>query len=217
MNSQNLNKTPVVVIGTLGELEQGFSSKYAQQLFNIVQELKPELLIAEIPRTNFERASARLPLEYQQVLLPLAQFSDTVVVPVGSPPAGSLLTPRGGLLLSLRRLLVDGLNDLLIGLQGQSPQRINSPLYGLACGYICHGIGMLCGPTALKDWQAQNQQLLENVLAAIQQDPGRRIVVTLDCRRKHQLLGMLARVPEVQLLDYRSALRQSKSGGPACC
>ena len=100
MSPHDPNKTTVVVIGTLGELEKGFSSLYAAQLSNIVQELKPELLVAEIPRTDFEQSgSAWLPLEYQQGLLPLARFSNTVIVPVGTRHAGSLLTPKGGFLL----------------------------------------------------------------------------------------------------------------------
>jgi len=214
----NSNKTSVVVIGTLGELQEGFSPAYSAQLSNIVQELKPELLVAEIPREDFEQHSfTRLPLEYQQGLLPLAQFSDTVIVPVGAPPTGSLLTPKGGFLLGLRGVLVKGLNGLLVWLQGQSPKRMNGLFYGLACERICHTTQVLCGPAARKDWQAQNRRLLDNLLVAIRQDPGRRVVVTLDCRRRHQLLRMLAKVPEVQLLDYRSALRQASRGGRTCC
>ena len=112
---------------------------------------------------------------------------------------------------------MEALNGLLVWFQGQSPTRMNGPLYGLACEGICHTTQMLCGPAAQRDWQTQNQHLLDNVLAAIRQDPGRRVVVTLDCRRRHQLSRMLARVPEVQLLDYRSALRKLSWGGQACC
>ena len=197
-------QTPVVVLGTLGELEQGFSPAYLERLVRLVQLHQPELLLLEIPLESFEGGDPALPPEYRQGLIPLGQLSDTVVVPVGAPPTQALLTPRSGAFLGLRRGLVRGINGLLVGLQRHSPAWMNGMAYGMACDSLCRLTELLCGSAARQEWAEQNSRLLERILEAIRRDPGRRVVVTLDCRRRHSLLRALRRRPELRLTSFAS-------------
>ncbi|WP_299428018.1 hypothetical protein [uncultured Meiothermus sp.] len=209
MNPQTPTPTPVLVIGTLGELSQGFSPAYLGRLVRLVQSHRPELLLAEIPLESFEQGDPAMPPEYSQGLLPLGRSSDTVVVPVGTPPTQALFTPRGGALLGLRRSLVRGINGLLVRLQGHSPAWMNGRAYGMVCDRLCHLTELLCGGSARREWAAQNSRLLTRVLSAIRRDPGRRVVVTLDCRRRHSLLRALRKQPELRLVTAFAA-----DGGP---
>ncbi len=199
--STSTTRTPVVVLGTLGELEQGFSPAYAERLVRLVQQQQPELLLAEIPLESFEHGGTALPLEYRQGLIPLGQLSDTVVVPVGARPTQTLLIPKGRVFLGLRRSLVRGINGLLVGLQRHSPTWMNGLVYGIVCDNLCHLTEALCGATARREWAEQNSRLLSGILSAIRQDPGRRVVVTLDCRRRHALLRALRRQPELRVVS----------------
>lgn len=195
-------QTPVVVLGTLGELEQGFSPAYLERLVRLVQLHQPELLLVEIPLESFEGGDSALPLEYRQGLIPLGQLSDTVLVPVGAPPTQTLLTPRGGAFLGLRRSLVRGINGLLVSLQQHSPTWMNGMAYGMVCHSLCRLNELLCGSAARQEWAEQNSRLLGRILSAIRRDPGRRVVVTLDCRRRHSLLRALRRQPELRLASF---------------
>ncbi|MDX2004165.1 MAG: hypothetical protein SFU83_02720 [Meiothermus sp.] len=204
MNPQSPNKTPVVVIGTLGELEQGFNPVYLERLVRLVQLQQPELLLVEIPMESFEHDDPALPPEYRQGLVRLGQLSDAVVVPVGAPPTQALLTPKGGAFWGLRRSLVRGTNGLLVSLQQHSPRWMNGMAYGMVCDSLCRLTELLCGSAARREWAEQNNRLLERILGAIQRDPGRRVVVTVDCRRRHSLLRALGRQPALRLASFAS-------------
>ncbi|MCL6526338.1 MAG: hypothetical protein K6T57_05575 [Thermaceae bacterium] len=203
-------QTPVVVLGTLGELEQGFSPVYLERLVQLVQQQQPELLLVEIPLEAFEQGDSALSPEYRQGLIPLGQLSDMVVVPVGAPPTQTLLTPRDGAFWSLRRSLIRGINGLLVRLQQHSPTWMNGMVYGMVCDNLCRLTELLCGSAARQEWAEQNSRLLSRILSAIQRDPGRRVVVTLDCRRRHSLLRALRKQPELRLASFAAGR------GPHC-
>ncbi len=48
-----------------------------------------------------------------------------------------------------------------------------------------------------------NEVILNNILAAVQRDPGRRVLVTVDCRRRHRLEKQLRRAPGIDLVFYQ--------------
>ncbi len=202
-------KTRIAVLGTLGDLHRESVTYNVRELSRLVEELEPDLLLAEIPRDHWENGEFdQLPLEYREGLIPLAQVTDMVVVPVGAPPAEVLVVPQNGRLLELRYSLVDLHNRLLAWLQLALAQHINSPVFGFACRIICGVIAFLCGKKARRAWAAQNALVINNVLAAVAWDPAQTVVVTVDCRRRHLLIAQLHRMRGIKVVGYRSLRRE---------
>ncbi len=199
-------RTRIAVLGTLAELHQEPIKYDLKTLRRLVKDLQPDLLCAEIRPEDWQSGdlSTALP-EYREVLVPLSRQTDIVIVPVRSSKGSELIAPKGGTLLGLRRLIVRLLNSLLRRIQrlASGPRAINSALFGVTCHSICTLIAWLSGPEAQQAWSEANRALLDNILAAVRRDPGRRVLVTVDCRRSHWLIHDLRRAPDVELVDYR--------------
>jgi hypothetical protein len=45
--------------------------------------------------------------------------------------------------------------------------------------------------------------MLDNILQIVRRDPGRRMLVAVQCQRTHWLEPRLKRVPDIELVDYR--------------
>lgn len=104
----------------------------------------------------------------------------------------------------LQRAILRWLDNLLrfLQLRADGPRAIHSGSFRRICHTIClleAGVG---GPAARQAWDAANRALLENVLAAVRRDPGVRVLVTVDCRRTHQLAERLRHVDEIELVAY---------------
>jgi hypothetical protein len=138
-------------------------------------------------------------------LVPAANRVDTVVVPLGGPSPLELAPPEGGGVARLRANLMQGAGRLLAELQRVSdgPEGVNSPLFGHVCGFICTMEAAVAGDAGRRAWQATNERILERILWAVRRDPGRRVLVAMQCRRVHWLGPRLKRVPNIELVDYR--------------
>ncbi len=199
-------RSRVAILGTLAELHDEPIQYDLKMLRRLVKGLQPDLLCAEIHPDDWQTGDLeRLSIEYREALIPLARRTDIVIVPVSGLKETQLIVPLGLRWLGLRRLVVRLLNSHLRWIQrmANGPETINSPSFQAICGDICMLIAWVCGPLTQKAWALANQALLENILAAIHRDPGRRVLVTVDCRRSHQLIRELSRVPEVVLVNYR--------------
>jgi hypothetical protein len=52
-------------------------------------------------------------------------------------------------------------------------------------------------------WEAQNEALAENIVRAVKQDAGRRVLVAVQCQRLHSLMPLLhAHADEFEIVDY---------------
>ncbi|GAB4577410.1 MAG: hypothetical protein Fur0022_01410 [Anaerolineales bacterium] len=199
-------KSRVAMLGTLSELHQEPIQYDLKTLRRLVKDLQPDLLCAEIHPDDWQAGElGRLAPEYREALVPLSRRTDMIIVPVSVSKNWELVTPLGGPLVGLRSLAVRLLNHQLRLMQrlANGPQAINSGLFGWICDCMCTLTAWVCGPQARRAWDQANQALLENILTAIRRDPGRRVLVTVDCRRRHRLELALRRVPEVELVDYR--------------
>ncbi len=199
-------KTRVAVLGTLGHLHETAVAYDLATLRRLVREIEPDLLCAEIRARDWASHDLRRAgPEYTRTLLPLSRRTDIVVVPVGAPGEPELVVPRGSRLLRLRKLLVRFLNWHLGALQrmASSPRAINSGPWGTVCDGLCTMTAWICGREALEAWDSANRAILENVLAAVRRDPGRRVLVTVDCRRRHRLERSLREVDTVEVVDHR--------------
>ena len=194
------------MLGTLGEAHAESAGYDMQTLERLVREIEPDLLCAEIRPEDWEAGDPEgATPEYRDVLLPLSRRTDIVVVPVAGARNPGLITPRSGRLLGLRSLAVRMLNAHLRWMRrsARSPEQINSGWWGALCDRTCSMTASLCGRETRREWDEANRAILEKVLAAIRRDPGRRVLVTLDCRRRHRLERDLRRAPEVELVPHR--------------
>ncbi len=203
---QSVSKSRVAVLGTLAELHQEPIKYNLKVLRRLVKDLQPDLLCAEIHPDDWQAGDlSTAPPEYREVLVPLSRRTDIIIVPVSGAKDLNLVAPRGGRLLSLRSSVVRLLNYQLRLMQrlANGPRAINSGPFGVVCNAMCILTAWACGSETHRAWDQSNQAILNNVKTAIRRDPGRRVLVTVDCRRRHRLEQNLRHVPEVELVDYR--------------
>ncbi len=194
------------MLGTLAELHKQPIKYNLKVLRRLVKDLQPDLLCAEIHPDDWQAGDlSAAPPEYREVLVPLSRRTDIIIVPVSSTRDLDLVTPRGGRLLGLRSVVVRLLNFQLRLMQrlANGPRAINSGAFGVVCNATCALTAWACGSETRQAWDQANRAILNNVKTAIRRDPGRRVLVTVDCRRRHRLEQDLRHVPGVELVDYR--------------
>jgi hypothetical protein len=76
-------------------------------------------------------------------------------------------------------------------------------LFQSVCHTICLLNEMSWDAEARRAWDEQNHGALDNILQAARRDPGRRMLVAVQCQRVHWLQPRLKRVPDIELVDYR--------------
>jgi hypothetical protein len=200
-----MTKTRIAILATLSNLHRQPIRYDLAELSRIVTRVQPDLLGVEIERDDFERDDlARAPVEVREALIPLARHSDIVVVPIGAGLEEELRAPRQGWLLGLRAALIHWLDGVLTQMQiwANGAREVNSAIVSHACGLICHLEEHTCGEGGRRAWQAANRKMLENIVAMAQRDPQARILVALQCRRKHWLEPKLRRLPDIELVNY---------------
>jgi len=200
-----MTRSRVAVLGTLSDLHRESIAYDLKVLARLVRRVQPDLLCAEIGRDPWEtRDLARMPVEYREALVPVCKRSDIVLVPVAGAEANPSIVLRGGRWWSLRSALVGLLNWHLRLMQrlASTPEAINSGTFGAMCSWMCGLIAWAGGPEARRAWAATNDRLLQNILAAVRRDPGRRVLVTVDCRRRHLLDRQLRTFPEIEVVGF---------------
>ena len=101
-----MDKTRIAILATLADLHQQPIRYDLAELARIVTDVQPDLLGVEVERDEFERADlARAPIEVRDALIPLAQRSDIVIVPIGAASGDELRAPAASPAAPLLRLL----------------------------------------------------------------------------------------------------------------
>lgn len=203
---ENEPKTRLALLGTLGHLHTEPLRYDLACLQSLVEELEPDLLGVEIEPDAWERGDlTEAPVEVREALLPAAQRTDTVIVPLAGPSPLELAPPEAGGLAGVRASLVHGADRLLTGLQrtADGPEGVNSALFGHVCGFICAVEAAVAGDAGHQTWEATNQRILERLLWIVRRDPGRRVLVAVQCRRVHWLETRLRSLQaEITLVPY---------------
>ena len=193
------------MLGLLADLHREPTQYDLRLLYRLVKSIQPDLLCAEIHPDDWRSGelSAVWP-EYRDTLLPLARRTDIIIVPVGSSIGHELQLPRDGQLIQLRRLVVRLINSLqrLLMRLARRPDDVNGGALDTLCDGMCATDLWLSGPQARQAWDEANRAILNNVLTAVRRDPERRILVTVDCRRRRWLMKHLRDQPEVDLFSY---------------
>ncbi|HET9221209.1 MAG TPA: hypothetical protein VFO07_01830 [Roseiflexaceae bacterium] len=199
------NKTRIAVLGTLADLHREPIRYNLSCLTDLVEELNPDLLVAELQREAWEAGDlSAAPIEYREALIPLAARTNIVIVPIQGAAGCEPGMAHAAHMAYSRRAMLRWLDRLLrwFQLRADGPRAIHSGSFGHTCHMICLLEAWVGGSSMRQAWDAANRALLENVLAAVRRDPGVRVLVTVDCRRSHQLAKQLRHVDEIELLTY---------------
>lgn len=206
--------TPVAVVGTLAEFRSEPTPYDLAALVDFVRSIGPDLLCLDLTLEQWQRRDfGGLPPEYRDALLPLAQQTDIVVVPIGDEarPEGSSANaaaasgPIGG-----RKWLSARLQATAGSLQrgAQSPVAVDRGARHWSAEMLYHVIDWLQGGSALHGESAlhgavvHREALAERVADLARRDSGRRILVVVNARYCHYLRRALARRPEIALVRY---------------
>jgi hypothetical protein len=198
-----MTKTRLALLSTLSDLHTQPIQYNLAALAAIVEQVAPDLQCVELPQNDWERGNlAQSPVEVGRSLLPLAELSDVVVVPV-APDARQFddFAPQTGWRGELARRLSGALQKAQRA--ANNPEAIHAMLFQSVCHTICLLNEMSWDAEARQGWNEQNQAMLDNILQAARRDPGRRILVTVQCQRVHWLEPHLRRAPDIELVDYR--------------
>jgi hypothetical protein len=169
-----IEKTPVGVLGTVGAWHCRAPNYNQRHLEALVRGFAPDLLCAEINRTDWEAGHlAALSPEYRECLVPLCRELGIIVVPVGDRWRG-LPSP-------LRLALPLGL-----GPRGMSSTAAD--LWHRTWARAYSGAGRA------------NRKLLVHILEAVERDPGRRMLVTVRVERWHAVVAGLRQAGEVTFM-----------------
>lgn len=196
-------RTRLALLGTLAELHRQPIFYDLSCLRRLVAELAPDLLCAEITRSTWEGGDlTAAALEVREALAPVVAATDIVLVPVAptlrryadfhAPPG-----LRRWLSLTGHRLLRWGER------RAATPQRINGTWFGAFCHTVCHLTELVWTAEDRSAWAANNSLLAENILEVLRRDPGRRVLVAVQCQRLHRLGPLLrAHSGVLDIVDY---------------
>lgn len=198
-----MRKTRIALLSTLSDMHTQPIQYDLAALAAIVNQTKADLLGVELPRQDWEANRLdQAPVEVQRSLLPLAELSDLVIVPL-APDTRQFndFAPETGWRASLARRLDGTLR------RAQRAANRAEAIHGWVFEGVCHTLCMLnemsWDAEARRAWEEQNQGMLDNILQAARRDPGRRMLVAVQCQRVHWLQPRLKRVPDIELVDYR--------------
>jgi hypothetical protein len=187
----NTTQTRLAILGTMSDLHRQPISYDLNCLQQVVADLSPDLLCAEITQEAWEQADlAQAAVQVREALAPLIASTDIVLIPVAPSPKQYLdFSPDSG----WRRRIVRNF-DRLLGwgqIQANDVRNINGLGFGAFCHTVCWLTEMFWTEQERAAWESQNRELVENVVRAVQRDSGRRVLVVVQCQRLHRLIPLL--------------------------
>ena len=199
-----MTKTRLALLSTLSDMHTQPIQYDLAALATIVDQMSPDLLCVELPQNDWEMGRLnQAPVEVQRSLLPLAELSNVVVVPV-APDSRQFddFAPQAGWRAGVARRLAGALRKAQRA--ANNVQAVHALFFQSVCHILCTLNEMSWDAEARQAWQAQNQTILDNILQAARRDPGRRMLVAVQCQRTHWLEPRLKKVADVELVDYRA-------------
>jgi hypothetical protein len=202
-----MNSTPLTrlaILGTISDLHRQPLPYDLACLSKIVTEQAPDLLCAEVTTDVWEQGNlAAAELEVREALAPVAALTDIVLVPVApSEKQYAEFTSNAGW---RQRATQSGIRVLRWGQRkAATPEAIHGFFFEAFCHTLCALTEATWTPEQRDDWDRQNLQMVENILDVVRRDPGRRVLVVVQCQRLHRLTPLLkAHSNEVELVHYQ--------------
>ncbi len=194
--------TRLAILGTLSDLHRQPIAYDLNCLRALVADLAPDLLCAEITREAWEGGDLfTTAIEVREALAPVVAATDIVLVPVlPTLKQYADFTPATG----WRRDMVRAFDRALQWGQREAdrPEAVNGARFGAFCHTLCALTELMWTAEDRAAWEAQNRALAENIVRAVEQDADRRVLVAVQCQRKHWLDARLRRQADVELVDY---------------
>ena len=183
------NLTQIAVLGTLAEFHRDPLPYDLTALVDLVAEINPDLLCLDISLEQWQQQDfSNLPTEYSEALLPLADQTDIVVVPIG----GAQMMPQATA-VGWRGVLIGWVRKLLAWVQATAPgpdainqgwrHELGNVLYGLA--------RRLAGSAINHAYHAHIEQLSLAALRVAENNPGSRILVVTNIQYCHHVRPQL--------------------------
>ena len=199
-----LLRSRLAVLGTLSELHHEPIAYDLACLRRLVIEVAPDILCAEITRDAWEAGDlSHASLEVREALASVESSTDIVLVPVAASQRQFVdFTPQSG----WRRGLVQRFDRFLQWGQRRAnrPEAINGLMFGAFCHTVCWLIEKTWVMEERTAWEAQNRAIGDNIIQAVQRDPGRRVLVAVQCQRLHWLVQLLKTNPEeMEIVGYQ--------------
>ena len=181
--------TQIAVLGTLAEFHRDPLPYDLTALVDLVAAINPDLLCLDISLDQWQQQDfSSLPAEYSEALLPLADHTDIVVVPVG----GSQTMPQSTA-VGWRGVLIGWLRQLLAWMLATAPgpdainqgwrHELGNMLYGLA--------RKLAGNAVNHAYHAHIEQISQAALRVAENNPGSRILVVTNIQYCHHVRPQL--------------------------
>lgn len=193
----------VAVLGVLADLHGEEVQYDLKPLRKLILAIQPDLICAEIKWVDWLSGNlAAAPRAIRETIVPLCRRTDMVIIPVGSVASMEFGATEANRFIKAQVIrALNGLQRISWAVVNQ-PASVNSDVYSYCCNLTCAAELSLYGQTAKKKWQEANDTILKNILETLKRDPGRRVLVTIDCRRRHWLIKQLAQIPKVDLVHY---------------
>ena len=192
--------TRVAVLGTLAEFHRQPIPFDLPALVQLVADLNPDLLCLDMTPAQLQQGDVSdLPPEYTEALIPLANQTDIVVVPIGGehpPDEPAAAGWRGAIITWLRGWLA------AIQRTAPGPGAINQGWRHDLSNLLYHLIAILAGGQVEKQWQTHRLHLAQQVLDLARRDPGRRVLVVVNVRHCHHIRPALREYREVEVVPY---------------
>ncbi len=198
-------RSRLAILGTLSELHRQPIVYDLACLRRLVAEVAPDILCAEITREAWEAGDlSQTPVEVREALAPVEAATDIVLIPIApTQQQFTDFTPAAG----WRRSLVRVFDRFLRWGQRRAnrPEAINGFMFGAFCHTVCWVIEMTWTVEERIAWEAQNRAIGDSILQTVRRDPGRRILVAVQCQRLHRLLRLLRAHAEVfDMVSYQA-------------
>lgn len=202
-----MNSTPLTrlaLLGTISDLHRQPLPYDLACLRKIVTEQAPDLLCAEVTTDAWEQGHlAAAELEVREALAPVAAFTDIVLVPIApSEKQYAEFAAKAGWRW---RAAQSGIRILRWGQRkAATPEAIHGFLFEAFCHTLCALTEATWTPEQRGNWDHQNRRMVENILDVVRRDPGRRVLVVVQCQRLHRLAPLLKRhAAELEVVAYQ--------------
>lgn len=196
-----MQRTTVAVLGTLAEFHRKPIPYDLAALVRLVRAIQPDLLCLDMTAEQWQhKAFDDLPPEYSAALLPLAEQTDIVVVPIGGTNTQHLHPPSG-----VRAAFIAALRRYLAVLQESAPgaDAVNTGVRHFVADTIYGAITWLSGPGVRRAQADHTAQLVRAALSVARRDPGRRVLVAVNVQHCHHIRRALRHHAEMSLVDYK--------------
>jgi hypothetical protein len=166
-------------------------------LLDLVAKINPDLLCLDItPEQWLQRDYEKLPPQYHEALLPLAQQTDIVIAPIGcekSPPNQRRGGWRGKVISRLRQWIATMQNT------ASGPNDMNQGWRHNLTNYLYDATRWFAGGNLNRETTEYVAHLVQTVLEVSRRDRGARVLVVVNIQHCHLIREILRMHDDIEL------------------